>query len=137
METNTGPLPSLGAAPWSARPTGDRTRAGIARLEGQVLAVGRRRRAVGPAVQEDDLLGVDLGALAALAVIALPGVLDQASRHVDAGPFPEVPVDRFGLRAPDDDPVPVGRGLAVLAAAVRESRTSVSPMSQAATSITP
>ena len=34
--------------------------------------------------REDDLGGVNLGAVAPLAVVALPGVLDQAARDVDA-----------------------------------------------------
>ena len=69
-------------------------------------------------VEEDDLGGVYLGAVAPLPVVALPGVLDQASGDVDAVALADVLVHRLGLLAPADDVVPVGLDLPVLAAAL-------------------
>ena len=41
-----------------------------------------------PGVEEDDFLGVNLGAVAPLPVVALPGVLGQASGDVMRSPLP-------------------------------------------------
>ena len=82
-------------------------------VRGVVVAVAA------PGVEEHDLGGVDLGAVAALAVVALPAVLDQAPGDVDAVALGDVLVDRLGGVAPADDVVPVGRVLALLAIAVR------------------
>ena len=70
-------------------------------------------------VAEHDLGGVNLGTVAALAVVALPAVLDEASGDVDAVALGDVLVDRLGGVAPADDVVPVGLALALLAVAVR------------------
>ena len=69
-------------------------------------------------VEEHDLGGVYLGAVAALAVVALPAVLDEAARDVDALARPDVLVHGLRSGAPDHDVVPIRLVLGVLAVAV-------------------
>ena len=69
-------------------------------------------------IEEDDFLGVDLGAVTALAVLRLERVLGEGAGHVEAVALPHVLRHGLGLLAPADDGVPVGLRLAVLAAAV-------------------
>ena len=56
---------------------------GLNGLEGGVLLAVVARPVAVVGVEEDDLLGVDLGLGAALAVLRLPRVLDEASGDVD------------------------------------------------------
>ena len=61
---------------------------------------------------------MDLGAVAALAVIALPGVVDEAAGDVDALPLGDVLVDGLGGPVPDHDVVPIRLRVGVLPVAI-------------------
>ena len=69
--------------------------------------------AVPVGVEEDDLLGVDLGAVDALPFLRLEGVLGEGAGDVEAVALAHVLGDGFGLLAPADDGVPVGLRVAL------------------------